>query len=57
MKEEEARNIKEEARNIIHSGFKKMTPYLKVMTDAMTESYIQGFKDCWKLLTDKDLEL
>lgn len=47
----------EEVRNIIHSGFKKMKPYLEGMTNAMVESYSQGFKDCWKLLTGKDLEL
>lgn len=47
----------EEVRTLIHSGFKKMTPHLEKMTTAMLESYIQGFKDCWKLLTGKDIEL
>lgn len=44
----------EELRNLIQSGFEKLRPHIGEMTAAMMDCYQQGFKDCWRILTDKD---
>ena len=44
----------EELRKLMQSGFEKLRPYIEGLTGAMMQSYQQGFKDCWKLLTGKD---
>ena len=44
----------EELRKLMQSGLGKIRPYIVEMTAAMTECYMQGFKDCWKVLTGED---
>ena len=47
--------MNEEAlKQILQSGFEKIRPKIGEMTNLMMECYQQGFKDCWKVLTDKD---
>ena len=45
----------EELRELLRSGFEKVRPLVQETTVAMMECYQQGFKDCWKILTGKEL--
>jgi len=44
----------EELRKLMQSGIGKIKPHIERLTEAMAECYMQGFKDCWKVLTGKD---
>lgn len=48
---------KEEITKIIHEDFNEMKPKIGDMVNLLMESYIKGFKACWKTLTGKELEL
>lgn len=47
----------EEIRKIITEHFNEMKPKIADISNLLMESYIKGFKVCWKLLTGKELEL
>jgi len=47
----------EELRKLMQSGFEKLRPHIDGIIAAIMEGYQQGFKDCWKVLTGKELEL
>ena len=44
----------DELKKLMGSGFEKIRPLIRGMTNAMTDCYQQGFKDCWRILTGKD---
>lgn len=48
---------KEEITKIIHEDFNEMKPKIVDMSNILMESFIKGFKACWKILTGKELEL
>jgi len=48
---------KEELRKVIQSGFDKLRPHIESVNIAIGECYLQGFKDCWKVLTGKEFPL
>lgn len=42
---------------ILQDGIKQhIHPVIMSITESITCLYIQGFKDCWKLLTGKDFD-
>lgn len=46
---------KEELSELLQTGFNVIKPKIGEMTNLMMDCYEQGFKDCWKVLTGKEL--
>jgi hypothetical protein len=46
----------QQIREVLSKGFENLKPSIEAMTNIMMDCYQQGFKNCFKLLTGKDLD-
>lgn len=46
----------EEVRQKMEEGFKKVTPMVADMSRIIIDTYREGFKNCWELLTGQKFE-